>query len=1202
MCSIKINKYTFLTMATHLFFMKKILFPLLLIFSLNAYAQNQHPYFEHLNVAEGLPEDFITALHQDKLGYIWIGTQNGLVRYDGYRLKVYKLGAEKINRPKVFSIASIEEDSDGILWICTAINDVYRYNRTGDNFRQYKLDSNYSAISDPIKAINDEHGHIWICAESPLLLFYNEFKTEKLKMADTFTGSVTVFPYIATSGLLTSAGSIWFGTDKGLICYNQTTHKMGAPVLPATLKGKGIQVFNLCQPHSMPGILWFNVFDDNLKSYGLFSFDMRTKLFRQYNSASKIVGGIATDTVYTIQESRQNKLWFGTNRGLSLFDKKTGRFTNYTPPAIINRDENPVTSIVESNDGQLWLGTPTDGKPSRRYGLMSFDLSTGRFQRYLHNAKDPSSLSADFVTNLLVDRSGILWAGTGHGGLNRLNNLRSQFMGYRPVAGDLNSYPINGGLGIVQTPDKYCWIGSKEGLIKWKPNTDTFTHVKLPGYLKKDVNVLATDKEGLVWCSSRDVRIFTYNSKTGITDTLKIAGKWPGEGGIVVMYQDRSGLIWIGTNRSGLYSYRKGDAVFKNYPSEEKLHGVHYSGKKLDHNSLRSLYEDKRGVFWLGTSGGGLNRFNRSDDTFTSYYDLNKGLADVLGICEDITNRLWVGTYLNGLFLFNRNTGTSSVYTEAEGLLSNNVRCLLADTDGRIWMITDRGINMMDPAKSGFTSFSTKNALPFNYNYASHTLALRTPENEIVAAFTEGLIAFYPDKLYKNITPPIVHIESLAYNDPQDNAGNIHRLIVNNVNRIELPHNQNRIAFNYIALHYANPAENRYAYKLSGYDKNWVQAGSQRSVTYTNLAPGNYTFSVKAANSDGIWNEAGASIKITIYPPWWFTWWALIFYIIVFAGTLYWFINFRARKLRQENQLLEEKVTQRTQQLVEVNKELEEQHEEIVNQRDNLEQAFSDLKITQTQLVQSEKMTSLGELTAGIAHEIQNPLNFVNNFSEVNKEMIAELKEELKNGNLEDVLAIATDIEQNEQKINHHGKRADAIVKGMLEHSRVGRGEKQLTDINKLADEYLRLAYHGLRAKDKHFNAELTTNFDETLPMVNAVQQDISRVLLNLFNNSFYAVNEKKKTEGDDYKPDVTVSTSSTAKEIEIKVKDNGNGIPDAIKNKIMQPFFTTKPTGEGTGLGLSLSYDIIVKGYGGSISFDSKESEGAEFVINIPI
>ena len=277
--------------------------------------------------------------------------------------------------------------------------------------------------------------------------------------------------------------------------------------------------------------------------------------------------------------------------------------------------------------------------------------------------------------------------------------------------------------------------------------------------------------------------------------------------------------------------------------------------------------------------------------------------------------------------------------------------------------------------------------------------------------------------------------------------------------------------------------------------------------------------------------------------------------------------------------------------------------EKQVNERTSeLNQSLTHLKETQTQLIQSEKMAALGELTAGIAHEIQNPLNFVNNFSEVNIEMIDELKVELKNGNTDEALAIADDIGENEKKIRHHGKRADSIVKGMLEHSRVGTGEKQPTDLNALADEFLKLSYHGLRAKDKDFNAELVTNFEATLPKGKISQQDIGRVMLNLFNNAFYAVNQKKRTAGNDYKPEVTVSTSSKGKEIEIRVKDNGTGIPESINDKIMQPFFTTKPTGEGTGLGLSLSYDIVVKGHGGTIQVTSVEHEGSEFIISLPI
>ncbi|KAF0132059.1 MAG: ATP-binding domain-containing protein [Bacteroidetes bacterium] len=282
----------------------------------------------------------------------------------------------------------------------------------------------------------------------------------------------------------------------------------------------------------------------------------------------------------------------------------------------------------------------------------------------------------------------------------------------------------------------------------------------------------------------------------------------------------------------------------------------------------------------------------------------------------------------------------------------------------------------------------------------------------------------------------------------------------------------------------------------------------------------------------------------------------------------------------------------------------------LQEQKEKAEDALSKLKSTQSQLIQSEKMASLGELTAGIAHEIQNPLNFVNNFSEVNMELIAELKEELEAGNLEDIKAIADDIAINEEKILEHGKRADAIVKGMLQHSRSSSGVKEPTDINALADEYLRLSYHGLRAKDKSFNADFKTEFDVSLPEINIIPQDIGRVLLNLINNAFYVVAERQRnltglinlSDFDShYEPTVTVSTKNLGESIEISVKDNGNGIPDEIKNKIFQPFFTTKPTGQGTGLGLSLSYDIV-KAHGGELKVETKDGVGSEFIIQLPV
>jgi len=306
-------------------------------------------------------------------------------------------------------------------------------------------------------------------------------------------------------------------------------------------------------------------------------------------------------------------------------------------------------------------------------------------------------------------------------------------------------------------------------------------------------------------------------------------------------------------------------------------------------------------------------------------------------------------------------------------------------------------------------------------------------------------------------------------------------------------------------------------------------------------------------------------------------------------------------RLQGENYMTNEKTLAR-------NKELERQ---VYERTKELNKTLNDLKAAQAQLIQSAKMASLGELTAGIAHEIQNPLNFVNNFSEVSADLVEEMNEEMEGGNDEDAMAIGEDLKQNLEKINYHGKRASSIVKGMLEHSRSGDGQKELTDINQMADEYLRLAYHGLRARDKSFNASFKTDFDETLPKIKVVPQDISRVLLNLINNAFYACAEQSRNnatiksthiENKTYVPTVIVGTKEVDNKIKISVKDNGSGIPQDLLDKIFQPFFTTKPTGQGTGLGLSMSYDIITKGHNGDLTANPDNGKGSEFIIVLPI
>ena len=323
----------------------------------------------------------------------------------------------------------------------------------------------------------------------------------------------------------------------------------------------------------------------------------------------------------------------------------------------------------------------------------------------------------------------------------------------------------------------------------------------------------------------------------------------------------------------------------------------------------------------------------------------------------------------------------------------------------------------------------------------------------------------------------------------------------------------------------------------------------------------------------------------------------LIFPLCLLIYVALWFKETQASEQQKASEL--SKVTKEKQELlISQNERLE---EKVQQRTSELNASLENLKSTQTQLIHSEKMASLGELTAGIAHEIQNPLNFVNNFSDLNKELIEEQLEELANGDLSEVKSIAENIRENEAKINHHGKRAEDIVKSMLQHSRGGEGEKELTDINTLADEYLRLAFHGLRAKDKSFNAEFKTTLDPDLPKVSVVPQDIGRVMLNLINNAFQAVDQKAKSSESDFSPTVEVLTKKNKSQIEITVQDNGPGIPEDIRDKIFQPFFTTKETGQGTGLGLSMSYDIITKGHGGALEVESREGQ-TRLIISIPI
>ncbi len=406
---------------------------------------------------------------------------------------------------------------------------------------------------------------------------------------------------------------------------------------------------------------------------------------------------------------------------------------------------------------------------------------------------------------------------------------------------------------------------------------------------------------------------------------------------------------------------------------------------------------------------------------------------------------------------------------------------------------------------------------------------------------------------------------------------------------MNLSYDENDLSFEFTALQYADPSKNQYAHKLEGFDKDWSY-DNRNFAAYTNLEPGDYTLKIRAANAYGVWNEEGKSISIHIASPWWRTWWAYAAYILIVIVLVV-----------MINRFLQKRIADRER---EKNREKElAQAKEIEKAYHKLEVAHDDLKSAQDRLVQQEKLASLGQLTAGIAHEIKNPLNFVNNFSDLSVELLDELSDEFDkgefSGNGEEIKSHISDIKANLQKINQHGTRADGIVKSMLQHSRGGSGNMEPTDLNVLVSEFVNLSFHGMRAAKNPINVDLKFDLDPTMGEVNLIADDFSRLVLNLSNNAFDAMREKTKTEAD-YQPRLTVKTERTDSEVRLSIADNGPGIPEDIKDKILLPFFTTKKGTDGTGLGLSITHDIV-KAHGGELNLESKEGKGTMFIIEIP-
>ncbi|MEO8233562.1 MAG: ATP-binding protein [Ignavibacteriota bacterium] len=645
---------------------------------------------------------------------------------------------------------------------------------------------------------------------------------------------------------------------------------------------------------------------------------------------------------------------------------------------------------------------------------------------------------------------------------------------------------------------------------------------------------------------------------------------------------------------------------------------------------VRSIVEDEDGILWLGTSQQGVLRVKflsyqpevATDkvpaveiERFTEGKGIPKGSVRV----SFIKNRVRIATY-KGMRMFEPRSQSFIPDSTFGKIFADTLSWMNRIIEGyqeRVLIRLESEDKLMIgeaiPQEDGTYKWNTNPFARF-FEYGDIITIYPDPEYPGVIWFGgEGIIVRYDPKVFKNysidyhaLIRRVTVKDSVIFGGAYKNKKE-HLLIP------KIDYSNNNLRFEFAAPYYDGQSATQYQILLDGFDKTWSEWTNETKKDYTNLPEGEYHFRVRAKNLyNHLSSEAVYSFKIL--PPWWRTWWAYVVYILI-LGLLIFMVDRiqRHRLVKKERERAEIRETKLRSQAVDAeNKMLQSENErkelelrkatELKAAYTELKNTHENLKATQQQLVTQQKLASLGALTAGIAHEIKNPLNFVNNFSEVSRELLDEMKLEIQNNNLDEVIELIGDLKQNLDKINQHGKRADSIVKGMLLHSRGTSGEKTPTDINDLLDQYVNLAYHGMRAQNKEFNITIEKDYDETLEKINVVPQDISRVFLNIINNACYAANEKKKKSGNSFVPLLKVSTRKLADKVEIRIGDNGNGIPADHLEKIFQPFFTTKPSGEGTGLGLSLSYDIVTKMHGGELKVETKEGEGTTFIISLPL
>ena len=1058
-------------------------------------AQKDNIKFERIQVVQGLRLGDILSIQQDSQGFMWFGTWDGLYKYDGYSLTGYKhdrLDSTSLGNNLIFSLY---EDRAGTLWIGTAGSGLNRFSSEQEEFTRFVRNPNdpHSLNANVVRSIyEDRSGTLWVGTWNGL----NKFDRDTGKFTRVLCDPEPKNPSAPDSyGVLSifedRSGTLWVATTgRGLHMLDRETGEFTRFVHdPGNAHNLSSNVV-LSIHEDRSGTLWVGT------AKGLNRFDRENEQFRRFVHDPKNPYSLSANNIWSIHEDRTGRLLIGTDDGLNIFEPNKEQFVRlvHEPKNLHSLSSNVVQSIHEDRTGALWIGTAD--------GVNRLDREQQRFAHFVHDPGNPHSLSHKSVGAIHEDRSGTLWVGT-EGGLNKLDRDTGQFRHFVHDPKNPHSLSHNNVTSVHEDRSGTLWVGTRGGLNRFDRDTEQFMR-------------FVHDPENPHSLSANDI--------------------WS-------IHEDRTGTLWIGTAPGGLNRFDREQESFTHFVHDPN------DSRSLGNNVVTSIYEGSSGMLWFGTGGGGINRYDREREQFTLFVhdsDNPRSLShDWVGVVfEDHAGTLWAATWYGGLNKLDHDTKLFTLYTEKNGLPTNHICNIEEDEHSRLWLGTLNGLSRFDPQSETFRNFDVDDGLKnnlFNWN-----ACIKSRSGELFFGGDNGIDYFHPDSVRDNPhIPPVVITRFTRYNSGDAEGNPIIEKGISERQYLDLSYDDRILTFEFAALNFRNPLKNQYAYKLEGFNEDWIQLGTKHDVTFTNLDPGEYTLRVKGSNNDGIWNEEGTSLRITVIPPWWRTRWAYGLYVLLFMTALYGIRDYELRRLQLRNAL------------------------KIKN-------------------VEAEKLQELDRLKsrffASISHEFRTPLT-----------LILGPVEKWLNG-----------MRQKEMQADFHivqrnARRLQQLINQLLDLSKLEAGKMRLHAAPGNIVELMRMIVMTFESLAKQKGIDLQFRAEEEEIRAYVDRDKLEKILTNLLSNAFKFTENQGEVAvaaavGKNELP-------TAAGFVEIRVSDTGVGIPEDQIDKVFDRFHQVekRPNHSGTGIGLALTKELVELHHG-HIAVDSAVGKGTTFIVKLPL